>query len=80
VEIQLQEDREETEEINKRATNIIIHGMTEPDINSTDTKNKEENRINTLLHGLKCDEAINRWSSIIHQAVENCLGISCAKR
>jgi len=56
VEIKLQGDREEAEEINKRATNIIIHGKMEPDINSPDTKNEEENQIITLLHALKCDE------------------------
>ena len=57
VEIKLQEDREEAEEIKKRATNIIIHGMMEPDINSSDTKNEEVNQIITMLHAIKCDES-----------------------
>ena len=55
VRIKLQEDREEVDEIRKRATNIIIHGLIEPNINCSDTKNEEKSQIITILHAMKCD-------------------------
>jgi len=56
VRVKLQEDREEEEEIEKRKTSIIIHGVTESQDQSTDNRIMEDNvQIEELLHKLDLD-------------------------
>ena len=44
------------EEINKRRTNIIIHGLKEPAAPATeDRKAEDEDQIMDMLHQMKCD-------------------------
>jgi hypothetical protein len=50
-------DQEELEEIKKRCTNVIIHGLKEPTDTEPDTrKASDESTIIDLLHEIKCDE------------------------
>ena len=57
VRMKLQEDREEAEEVNKRRTSIIIHGMKESDATELeDMKKEDEEEIVNLLHEIKCDD------------------------
>ena len=56
IHVKLQEDKEEMEEINKRRTNIIIHGLKEPAPPATeDRKAEDEDQIMDMLHQMKCD-------------------------
>jgi len=56
IHVKLQEDKEEMEEINKRRTNIIIHGLKEPAAPATeDRKAEDEGQIMDMLHQMKCD-------------------------
>jgi hypothetical protein len=57
VRLKLQKDKEEEEEIRKRRTSLIIHGLKE----STDTeaevrKKSDEDQIVDMLHEIKCDK------------------------
>ena len=54
--VKLQEDREEAEEIQKRANNVIIHGLKEPDADCPDVNKEDENQIINVLHPIKCDD------------------------
>jgi len=54
--LKLQEDREEAEEIQKRANNVIIHGLKEPGADCPDTTAEDENQIVNMLHAIKCDD------------------------
>jgi len=38
----MQEDKEETEEINKRKTNVIIHGLKEPSVSAAEDRMAED--------------------------------------
>ena len=53
--LKLQEDREEAEEIQRRANNVIIHGLKEPDTDCPDANKEDENQIVNVLHAIKCD-------------------------
>ena len=56
VRMELQEDKEEMEEINKRKNNIIIHGLRESSDADGNTRNLfDEEVVTDLLHELKCD-------------------------
>jgi len=53
----LQEDQQEMEDIKKRSKNIIIHGLIEvPDGDSESRKKAEDDQLQDLLHGMKCDD------------------------
>lgn len=57
INMKLQEDKEESKEIKKRSTSIIIHGLLE----STETDKQvrldcDENLITNLLHEINCDD------------------------
>ena len=54
--IKLEEDREEAEEIKRRANSIIIHGLQEPPCDSADPDTEDESQIVNMLHAIKCDE------------------------
>lgn len=54
--IKLEEDREEAEEIKRRANNVIIHGLREPPCDSVDADTEDESQIINMLHAIKCDE------------------------
>jgi len=50
-------DQEELEEIRKRRTNVIIHGLVESTESSTDARQQQdENELQNLLHDIKCDD------------------------
>ena len=56
VRAKLQEDRDEEEEIEKRKTSVIIHGVTESKEQNTDNRIKEDNeQIEAILHDLNLD-------------------------
>ena len=53
----LREDKLEDEEIQKRKTSIIIHGLVEPQSNTPDDrKHEDEDTIETLFHSLNLDD------------------------
>lgn len=54
---ELQEDKEEQEEINKRKQGVIMHGLKEP-LNATSElrKKEDEEAIIDLLHQIQCDD------------------------
>ena len=53
----LQEDQQETEDIKKRSKNVIIHGLSEvPDGDGESRRKAEEDQLQDLLHGMKCDD------------------------
>ena len=54
---ELQEDKEEQEEINKRKQGVIMHGLKEPLNASSELRKKEdEEAIIDLLHQIQCDD------------------------
>jgi len=56
IHVKLQEDKEETEEINKRKTNVIIHGLKEPSVSAAEHRMAEdEDQIQDMLHQIQCD-------------------------
>ena len=57
VRLELKEDKDEMEEIHKRKTNSIIHGLKEsPDTNVDSRKTFVDEVIIDLLHEIKCDD------------------------
>ena len=57
IEHTLQEDLAEVEEIRRRKTNIIIHGLQEPVSSDRDSEQvQDENTVQNLLHELKSDD------------------------
>jgi len=53
----LQEDKEEVEDIKKRSTNVIIHGLREIRHEDRDARNKEEeDQMQDMLHAIRCDD------------------------
>ena len=57
VRIKLQEDDEEAEELRKRKTSVIIHGLEESQaLDSEDRKAFDEDVLLNLLHEIKCDK------------------------
>ena len=53
----LQEDQQEMDDIRKRSTNIIIHGLREvPDGDNESRKTAEEDQLQDLLHVMNCDD------------------------
>lgn len=56
VKIKLREDEEEIEELKKRKTSVIIHGLEESKAtNPVERKTFDENLLTDLLHEIKCD-------------------------
>jgi hypothetical protein len=56
VKLQLQQDREEIEEINKRKACIIIHGLKEStEVDPVKRKESDEDEIVNMLHEINCD-------------------------
>ena len=52
-----QDDLEEVEEVRRRKTNVIIHGLKEPADGDKDSEHEQDaSSIEHLLHELKCDE------------------------
>jgi len=50
-------DQEELEEIRKRRTNVIIHGLVESSESNSDARQQQEdNELQNLLHEIKCDD------------------------
>ena len=57
VRSQLQEDKDEEEEIRKRKTSVIIHGLKEPSAEAPEERKQEDEVvIEDLLHKLRSDE------------------------
>lgn len=57
VRLQLQEDKFEVEEMEKRKSSVVIHGLKEPLATEPDDRKKEDgDYIAGLLHTLKCDD------------------------
>ena len=57
VRVKLQEDKEEVEDIKKRSTNIIIHGLREVQLDDPEARNKdEEDQMQDMLHAIRCDD------------------------
>jgi len=57
VRVKLQEDKEEVEDIKKRSTNIIIHGLREVRLDDPEARNKdEEDQMQDILHAIHCDD------------------------
>jgi hypothetical protein len=57
VSTKLKEDQEELEEIRKRRTSIIVHGLVESMADNVESRTEEdENRFVDLLHDIKCDD------------------------
>ena len=57
VSTKLKEDQEELEEIRKRRTSIIVHGLVESMADNVESRKEEdENRFVDLLHDIKCDD------------------------
>lgn len=57
VKEQLQDDRREEEEMDKRKTSLIIHGLEESSLEEAGDRNREDTRrITSMLHDLKCDD------------------------
>ena len=57
VRVKLQEDKEEVEDIKKRSTNVIIHGLREVPLEDRDARNKdEEDQMQDVLHAIRCDD------------------------
>jgi len=57
VKDKLQEDQQEMDDIRKRSTNIIIHGLREvPDGDNESRKTAEEDQLQDLLHVMNCDD------------------------
>jgi len=53
----LQEDKEEAEEVKKRSTKLILHGLPEMANPESDSAKKEqEDQLVNLLHAIKCDD------------------------
>jgi len=53
----LQEDKEEAEDVKKRSTNLILHGLPEVANPESDSAKKEqEDQLVNLLHAIKCDD------------------------
>jgi len=51
------EDKEEVEDIKKRSTNIIIHGLREVRLDDPEARNKdEEDQMQDILHAIHCDD------------------------
>jgi len=56
ISVKLQEDKDEMEEINKRKTNVIVHGLKEPTASTAEGRQSEdEDQILDMLHQMKCD-------------------------
>ena len=54
----IQKDMEEQEEINKRRTSVITHGLKEPTAADSDCrKRKDEKCASELLHQIHCNDA-----------------------
>jgi len=52
----LQEDKEEVDDIKRRSTNVIIHGLREIQQDDRETRNREEvDQLQDLLHVIQCD-------------------------
>lgn len=73
ISIQLQEDREEEEEISKRKANVIIHGLREPiATEAQDRKSEDEAQIETMLHIIQCDHvSVNSLIRLGKKAEDN---------
>jgi hypothetical protein len=57
VSTKLKEEQEESEEIRKRRTNVIIHGLRESTIDSAEGRMKaDEDELTNLLHEVGCDD------------------------
>jgi len=53
---QRQEEADEIEEVRKRRSNVIIHGLKEPEaLDAADRKAQDEDLILSLLHNINCD-------------------------
>ena len=53
----LQEDKEELDDVKRRSTNIIIHGLQEATGEDGDAKKKaEEDQLMEVLHAIRCDD------------------------
>ena len=53
----LQEDKEELDDIKRRSTNVIIHGLTEAMDTDKDVRQKyDEDALQDILHQISCDE------------------------
>jgi len=53
----LQEDKEELEDIKKRSTNVIIHGLKELELEDRDERIRgEEDQVQHMLHVIGCDD------------------------
>lgn len=53
----LQEDKEEVEDIHRRSTNVIIHGLREiPQENREIRTRDEADQLQDMLHAIKCDD------------------------
>lgn len=69
VRLKLQEDKEENEELMRRKTSIIIHGVKESSSEQSETRRKhDEDEITAILHELESDEVsvqsairLGRW-------------------
>ena len=55
--LKLEKDEEEMNEIKRRRTNVIIHGLHEPDEDSAEERKKQdETELVALLHAIDCDD------------------------
>jgi len=56
VQEKLQEDKEEIDDIKRRSTNVIIHGLKEVQLDNRDARNRgEEDQMQDLLHAIRCN-------------------------
>ena len=72
----LREDQEELEDIRKRRTNVIIHGLKESTNDDLDQRRQEdEDQIVNLLHSIRCDNssvaATTKWCKRHEDPVKN---------
>jgi len=57
VQHKLQEDEDEKEEINKRRTSVMVHGLTEPYEEDAEVRRtRDSDSMVDILHELKCDD------------------------
>lgn len=57
VRMKLQEDKEESEEIKKRSTSIIVHGLKEStEVDGDLRKKQDEELLISVLHEIQCDD------------------------
>ena len=53
----LKEDKEKLEEIRKRQTSVIIHGLREPTNDNSDLcRQDDESTLENILHDIGCDK------------------------